>query len=66
MWFIKSHRGICWFIEFNFSDSDYVCLNSRFYREFRVVLHKPSFEEEERVEGIRGGFAKPEVKPILS
>ena len=29
------------------------------------MLHKPSFEEEERVEGIRGGLAKPEVQPIL-
>jgi hypothetical protein len=44
----------------------YVCLNLRFCRELRVVLHKPSVEEEEGAEGIRGGLAKPEVQPILS
>ena len=36
------------------------------WRELRVVLHKPSFEEEEGAEGIREGLMKPEVHPILS
>ena len=44
----------------------YVWLNLRFCRELRVVLHKPSVEEEEGAEGIRGGLAKLKVQPILS
>ena len=36
------------------------------WRDLKVVLLKPSFEEEEGVEEIREGLAKPEVHPIPS
>ena len=40
-------------------------VQTQIWRELRVVLHKPSFEEE-GAEGIWGDLAKPEVQPILS
>ena len=37
-----------------------------FCRKLRVVLHKPSVEEEEGAKEIKGGLAKLDVQLILS
>ena len=53
------------FIEFKFSDQHAICLDSR-VRELRVVLYKPSFEEEEEgAEGNERWFGQTRGSAIL-
>ena len=53
------------FIEFKFSDQHAICLDSR-VRELRVVLYKPSFEEEEEgAEGNQRWFGRTRGSAIL-
>ena len=53
-----------WFVEFNFSDQDYICLNPKIYGVEGNVAQ--TIIEEEGAEGVRGGLTELEVQPILS